>query len=97
MEDTQPQDANPQDPTPQDAKPHNKLDEPISEAVRQRNKPSGAHYIEPSPLGIEPVEQTGVDKATNPPRSDERPAQTAEVPLGTGSHDEPPGTGGGQS
>jgi hypothetical protein len=69
----------------------------ISPETRARNKPSGTHYVEPSPLGIEPVEQTGVDQQTNPPRSSERPAQTAEVPLGTGSHAEPPGGGGRES
>ncbi|NYH27829.1 hypothetical protein [Paraburkholderia bryophila] len=69
----------------------------ISPETRQRNKPSGTHYVEPSPLGIEPVEQTGVDKATNPPRSTEHPAQTAEVPLGTGAQSEPPGGGGRES
>ncbi|WP_244146452.1 hypothetical protein [Paraburkholderia sp. BCC1876] len=69
----------------------------ISPETKQRNKPSGTHYVEPSPLGIEPVEQTGVDKATNPPRSTEHPAQTAEVPLGTGAQAEPPGGGGRES
>ncbi|WP_244745114.1 hypothetical protein [Paraburkholderia terricola] len=57
-------------------------------------KPSGTQYVEPSPLGIEPVEQTDVAKQTNPRRSSERPKQTAEVPLGTGEHAEPPGGGG---
>ncbi|HEX3383405.1 MAG TPA: hypothetical protein VHU21_26900 [Paraburkholderia sp.] len=69
----------------------------MSDEVKARNKPSGTHYVEPSPLGIEPVEQTGVDKATNPPRSSERPRQTAEAPLGTGGHAEPPGGGGRES
>jgi hypothetical protein len=69
----------------------------VSPETRARNKPSGTHYVEPSPLGIEPVEQTGVDAQTNPPRSGERPAQTAEVPLGTGMHAEPPGGGGRES
>jgi len=81
----------------QDSKPQDSSDEPTAEAVKQRNRPSGTNYVEPSPLGIEPVEQTGVDKQTNPPRSSERPAQTAEVPLGTGSHAEPPGGGGRES
>lgn len=62
--------------------------------TKPRSKPSGTHYVEPSPLGIEPVEQTGVDAQTNPQRSSERPEQTAEVPLGTGTHAEPPGGGG---
>ncbi|HZZ13126.1 MAG TPA: hypothetical protein VFE79_20765 [Paraburkholderia sp.] len=62
-----------------------------------RSKPSGTHYVEPSPLGIEPVEQTEVAAETNPPRSSERPAQTSEVPLGTGAHAEPPGGGGRES
>ncbi|MFM0523615.1 hypothetical protein PQR11_01345 [Paraburkholderia strydomiana] len=66
----------------------------VSPEVKERNKPSGAQYVEPSPLGIEPVVQTGVDKQTNPPRSNERPEQTAEVPLGTGTHGEPAGGGG---
>jgi hypothetical protein len=65
-----------------------------SEEVKARNKPSGTHYVEPSPLGIEPVEQTGVAEQTKPQRSNERPVQTAEVPLGTGTHGEPPGGGG---
>jgi hypothetical protein len=82
---------------PQDTKPQDQLDALVTDEVKQRNKPSGTHYVEPSPLGIEPVEQTGVDKATNPPRSNERPAQTTEVPLGTGSHAEPPGGGGRES
>ncbi|MFM0502577.1 hypothetical protein [Paraburkholderia caffeinilytica] len=67
-----------------DTKPHDK----------PRSKPSGARYVEPSPLGIEPVEQTEVAAQTNPRRSSERPQQTAEVPLGTGAHAEPPGGGG---
>ncbi|WP_442793696.1 hypothetical protein [Paraburkholderia sp. ZP32-5] len=66
----------------------------MSDEVKARNKPSGTHYVEPSPLGIEPVEQTGVDRQTNPPRSNEVPRQTAEVPLGTGEHAEPAGGGG---
>ncbi|WP_414696914.1 hypothetical protein [Paraburkholderia sp.] len=66
----------------------------MSDEVRARNKPSGTHYVEPSPLGIEPVEQTGVDRQTNPPRSNEAPRQTAEVPLGTGAEAEPAGGGG---
>ncbi|MGF6965142.1 hypothetical protein OKW43_002147 [Paraburkholderia sp. WC7.3g] len=70
---------------------------PMSDEVKARNKPSGTHYVEPSPLGIEPVEQAGVDKATNPPRSSERPRHGAEVPLGTGEHAEPPGGGGRES
>jgi hypothetical protein len=69
----------------------------VSDEVRARNKPSGTHYVEPSPLGIEPVEQTGVDRQTNPPRSNEPARQTAEVPLGTGGHAEPPGGGGRES
>ena len=81
----------------QDIKSQDELDALVTDEVKQRNKPSGAHYVEPSPLGIEPVEQTGVDKATNPPRSNERPAQTAEVPLGTDTHPEPPGGGGRES
>ena len=51
--------------------------------------------------GVEPQrDESGGDnrteeaKRTNPPRSDERPEQTAEVPLGTGSRPEPPGGGG---
>jgi hypothetical protein len=79
----------------QDEKQAEKQD--ISPETKARNKPSGTHYVEPSPLGIEPVEQTGVDVQTNPPRSSERPAQTAEVPLGTGTHAEPPGGGGRES
>lgn len=79
----------------QDTDPASKGDKPdISPETRARNKPSGTHYVEPSPLGIEPVEQTGVDVQTNPPRSNEHPAQTAEVPLGSGTHAEPPGSGG---
>ncbi|APA88839.1 hypothetical protein BJG93_26485 [Paraburkholderia sprentiae WSM5005] len=70
---------------------------PMSDEVKARNKPSGTHYVEPSPLGIEPVVQTGVDKATNPPRSSERPRHSAEVPLGTGERAEPPGGGGRES
>ena len=81
----------------QSATPANHAAPTISDEVKARNKPSGTHYVEPSPLGIEPVEQTGVDKATNPPRSSERPRQTAEVPLGTGAHAEPPGGGGRES
>ncbi|WP_025597595.1 hypothetical protein [Burkholderia sp. WSM2230] len=67
--------------------------EPTPE-VKARNQPSGAHYVEPSPLGIESVVQTGVDQQTNPPRSNQHPEQTAEVPLGTGAHAEPAGGGG---
>lgn len=81
----------------QNIKSQDELDALVTDEVKQRNKPSGAHYVEPNPLGIEPVEQTGVDKATNPPRSNERPAQTAEVPLGTDTHAEPPGGGGRES
>ncbi|HZZ03288.1 hypothetical protein [Paraburkholderia sp.] len=64
---------------------------------KPRSKPSGTHYVEPSPLGIEPVEQTEAAAQTNPRRSSERPEQTAEVPLGTGTHAEPPGGGGRES
>lgn len=79
----------------QDNKPADSSDAPsVSPETEARNKPSGAQYVEPSPLGIEPVEQTGVDEQTNPQRSSERPAQTAEVPLGTGERAEPPGGGG---
>lgn len=81
----------------QSARPGQRDAPTISDEVKARNKPSGTHYVEPSPLGIEPVEQTGVDKATNPPRSSERPRHTAEVPLGTGGHAEPPGGGGRES
>ena len=82
----------------QDRKSTGNRDAPtISPETKARNKPSGSHYVEPSPLGIEPVEQTGVDEQTNPPRSGERPAQTAEVPLGTGGYAEPPGGGGRES
>jgi hypothetical protein len=82
----------------QDTKPAESPDaSTVSPETRARNKPGGTHYVEPSPLGIEPVEQTGVDQQTNPPRSSERPAQTAEVPLGTGAHAEPPGGGGRES
>jgi hypothetical protein len=34
---------------------------------------------------------------TDPRRASQRPKQTAEVPLGTGGHPEPPGGGGRQS
>jgi hypothetical protein len=34
---------------------------------------------------------------TDPQRTSQRPSQTAEVPLGTGTHAEPPGGGGRQS
>lgn len=50
-----------------------------------------------SPLGIPPAKQTDVAEKTNPERSSERPHQSAEVPLGTGTHAEPPGGGGRQS
>lgn len=81
----------------QSARPDNQGAPTMSDEVKARNRPSGTHYVEPSPLGIEPVVQTGVDQATNPPRSSERPRQTAEVPLGTGGHAEPPGGGGRES
>jgi hypothetical protein len=81
-----------------DDTPRDNPDEPrVTPDVKARNKPSGTHYVEPSPLGIEPVQQTGVDKQTNPPRSSEHPVQTAEVPLGTGAQAEPPGGGGRES
>lgn len=86
-----------QDNQPADSAPARDDEFAISPETKARNKPSGTQYVEPSPLGIEPVEQTGVDKETNPPRSSERPAQTAEVPLGTGAHAEPPGGGGRES
>jgi hypothetical protein len=82
----------------QDTDRATRRDEPaVSPEVKARNKPSGTQYVEPSPLGIEPVEQTGVDVQTNPPRSTQRPVQSAEVPLGTGAHAEPPGGGGRES
>jgi hypothetical protein len=34
---------------------------------------------------------------TDPQRTSQRPRQTAEVPLGTGTHGEPPGGGGRES
>jgi hypothetical protein len=78
--------------------PRKSLDaQDVSPEVKARNKPSGRQYVEPSPLGIAPVEQTGVDVATNPPRSSEHPVHSAEVPLGTGEHAEPPGGGGRES
>ncbi|MCC8400358.1 hypothetical protein LJ655_00375 [Paraburkholderia sp. MMS20-SJTN17] len=100
MQDRESTDNRPQGATPggdKSAGPDNRGAPAMSDEVRARNKPSGAHYVEPSPLGIEPVEQTGVDQATNPPRSSERPRQTAEVPLGTGEHAEPSGGGGRES
>ncbi|MEX3811010.1 hypothetical protein AB3X96_12185 [Paraburkholderia sp. BR13439] len=81
----------------QSPRPDERAAPAISDEVRARNRPSGTHYVEPSPLGIEPVVQTGVDKATNPPRSSESPRHGAEVPLGTGEHAEPPGGGGRES
>ena len=45
----------------------------------------------------EPGEPTETMKATNPPRSNPHPKQTAEVPLGSGTHAEPPGSGGRES
>ncbi|MFT4066615.1 MAG: hypothetical protein QM685_17825 [Paraburkholderia sp.] len=82
---------------PAGKQPESRATPATSEEVRARNKPSGTHYVEPSPLGIEPVEQTGVDRQTNPRRSNEPARQTAEVPLGTGGHAEPPGGGGRES
>ncbi|MFL9901201.1 hypothetical protein PQR75_30470 [Paraburkholderia fungorum] len=81
----------------QDSKPEGPNAEREAADPKARSKPSGAHYVEPSPLGIEPVEQTEVAAQTNPQRSSERPKQTAEVPLGTGTHAEPPGGGGRES
>lgn len=100
MQDRESTDNQQQSATPggeQSARPINGAKPTMSDEVKARNKPSGTHYVEPSPLGVEPVEQTGVDQATNPPRSSERPRQTAEVPLGTGGHAEPPGGGGRES
>ncbi len=45
----------------------------------------------------EPGEPTETMKATNPPRSNPHPKQTAEVPLGSGDRPEPPGAGGSPS
>ncbi|MEM5436205.1 hypothetical protein [Paraburkholderia diazotrophica] len=42
----------------------------------------------------EPGEPTETMKSTTPQRSNPHPKQTAEVPLGTGDHPEPPGGGG---
>ncbi|MEX3931656.1 hypothetical protein AB4Y32_07515 [Paraburkholderia phymatum] len=42
----------------------------------------------------EPGEPTETMKDTTPQRSNPHPKQTAEVPLGTGDHPEPPGGGG---
>jgi hypothetical protein len=44
--------------------------------------------------GAEPTEAM---RKSNPPRSNEHPGQSAEVPLGTGDHAEPPGGGGRES
>jgi hypothetical protein len=44
--------------------------------------------------GAEPTETM---RKTNPPRSNEHPVHSAEVPLGTGNHSEPPGGGGRES
>jgi hypothetical protein len=41
--------------------------------------------------GEEPTETM---RETNPPRSNEHPVHSSEVPLGTGNHAEPPGGGG---
>lgn len=43
---------------------------------------------------VQPDGTSEVARKTNPERSNEHPVQTAEVPLGTGSHPEPPGGGG---
>ncbi|RZF25519.1 hypothetical protein EVC45_33235 [Paraburkholderia sp. UYCP14C] len=97
MQNPQSTDPRQQSATPageQSATPDQRAAPTVSDEVKARNKPSGTRYVEPSPLGIEPVVQTGVDKATNPPRSSERPRHGAEVPLGTGEHAEPPGGGG---
>lgn len=80
-----------------DSKPARDLDAERAPDRKPRSKPSGTHYVELSPLGIEPVEQTEVAEQTNPRRSSEHPAQTGEVPLGTGEHAEPPGGGGRES
>ncbi|MCC8395203.1 hypothetical protein LJ656_21680 [Paraburkholderia sp. MMS20-SJTR3] len=96
MQDRQPTDAPTQPADREPARAQRDWPEP-SDEVKARNRPSGTHYVEPSPLGIEPVVQTGVDRATNPPRSSEPPRQSAEVPLGTGPHAEPPGGGGRES
>lgn len=45
----------------------------------------------------EPGKPTETMKSTTPERSNPHPKQTAEVPLGTGNHAEPPGGGGRQS
>ena len=42
----------------------------------------------------QPGEPTETMKATNPPRANPHPKQTAEVPLGSGDRAEPPGAGG---
>ncbi|OLL28450.1 hypothetical protein BTH42_27170 [Burkholderia sp. SRS-W-2-2016] len=96
MQDRQPTDAQTQ-PTEREPARERRDTPELSDEVKARNRPSGTHYVEPSPLGIEPVVQTGVDRATNPPRSSEPARQGAEVPLGTGQHAEPPGGGGRES
>jgi hypothetical protein len=45
----------------------------------------------------QPGQPTETMKQTNPPRSNEHPNQTAEVPLGSGQHAEPAGGGGRES
>jgi hypothetical protein len=56
---------------------------PIEEDESQRDKRTEAQKEEA--------------ERTDPQRTSQRPKQTAEVPLGTGGHGEPPGGGGRQS
>jgi hypothetical protein len=58
-----------------------------TQMTKQRDQPKTG-------MTTEPGEPTETMKSTTPQRSNPHPKQTAEVPLGTGDHPEPPGGGG---
>jgi hypothetical protein len=74
----------------------------ITEVVMQHNQQSHNEPAAQTPKDTEQndtrtVAQKQEAERTDPQRTGQRPKQTAEVPLGTGTHAEPPGGGGRQS
>jgi hypothetical protein len=58
---------------------------------------AGQHTKEEDSRDTRTASQKQEAERTDPQRTSQRPKQTAEVPLGTGTHAEPPGGGGRQS
>lgn len=69
--------------------------DPNSQDAHSAQKPKQAEQTEQRDTRT--AAQKEEAERTDPQRTSQRPKQTAEVPLGTGEHAEPPGGGGRQS